>query len=293
MTMGSSSAAAATDDGLKARRTLERLAKLPASIETIRRTLDASLDPDCTASRLEEILSSDAAATGGLLKLANSAFFGVRRQVRTPVTAIGVVGLRRLRTLLRHLMAGRILESLGGRHPAIAVCRRRAMSAAVIAAEIGARLGRGDEAELRIAGLLHNVGELAAAVDDPDRYNAVIARPAAAATEASRAWLGLDFEEITVALMEAWGFPPTYVAAGGRWREGPAADASDEIRRFVSVIRVAGRAALGWRPEEDAGEFDESVLELAAEPPIELRREEMAAIAAGVPVGVADLLHTL
>ena len=291
MTSGSLRAPAARFGQTPAEETLARLKELPASIRVLREALDACADPDSTATHLEDILSRDPGASAGLLKLANSAFFGVRGEVRTPTAAIGVVGFRRLQTLLRHLMAGRILESLGGPHAAVAVCRKRALAAAVIAADVGERMGRGDEAELRIAGLLHNVGELAAAVDDGDAYERL--QSAADPAEAARSELGLSFEQIGAALMEDWGFPVAYVASGALWRTGPGPDEPEDIGDFVGVIRLAGEAALEWERSHGDHAFSEPLLELASKPPTALAREQMASIAAAVAAGLADLIHTL
>ena len=149
---------------------LRDVKELPTSFEVIQHALDLLATPGCTNEGLQEILAADASASAGLMKLANSAYFGVAAQVRTPATAIRVVGRRRLEALLRHLLIGKLISLLAAEHPAAEEIRSTAMTAAVVAAKMADGQTGDEPAELQLLGLTHNLGELALLTAAPSDY---------------------------------------------------------------------------------------------------------------------------
>src|SRR6185503_18186305 len=57
-------------------------------------------DPEITMEAVGRIIERDIAMTAQILKLVNSAFFGLRRQVSSPAEAANYLGLDTLRSLV-------------------------------------------------------------------------------------------------------------------------------------------------------------------------------------------------
>jgi len=66
---------------------------LPSSVMRLRTVLD---DPRSSADAVEAVVRPDAALTGNLLRMANSAFFGVPRRIESVRQAITLLGMRRV-----------------------------------------------------------------------------------------------------------------------------------------------------------------------------------------------------
>jgi putative nucleotidyltransferase with HDIG domain len=174
------------------------------------------------------IIEQDIAMAAKVLQLANSAYFGRRSPVSRVSDAVAYLGLDALRALALHAAAFRSFQvdppipgfDLDDLHRH---CTRVARLAAAVAAETGA--GR----ETFTAGLLHDVGLLVMASQDPE----ALARTLAIAREQGRpiheveyTQYGVTHAEVGAHLLALWGLPHTVTegVAGHndpRWRELP------------------------------------------------------------------------
>ncbi len=264
---------------LSANKTIALLADLrdlPASFHVIEHALDLMPHSECTNERLQEILMADPAASAGITRLANSAYFGVAARIRTPATAIRVVGHRRLETLLRHLIVGRLFELLAAEHPMAETLRTTALVAAAVGA--GLTSDWADEAadELRLIGVIHNLGELALLTSAPAEYLAVRAliakEPETDAEVIAREYFGMGFAEITAWLLEGWRFPREQVEAVRRWPAPWSAD-DDPPGRLTLAAHVAASLARDWDQTQPAEEsVDPRALEELGVNPMRLRQ---------------------
>jgi HD-like signal output (HDOD) protein len=74
-------------------------AKLPVMSEVAQELIRTLNDDDASAGQVEKILSKDPALTANVLRLANSAQFGLSRQVQSLDHAIQLLGMARVRSL--------------------------------------------------------------------------------------------------------------------------------------------------------------------------------------------------
>lgn len=251
--------------------------ELPSAAAALQRALVMLDEPLCTNLRLERVLTSDQGAVVGLLRLANSAYFGVPGEVSSAATAVRVVGHRRLRALLCHLIAGKLFEILRLDVPIVDRVRRKALAAAIVCAEIGAPLG--DSEELRVLGLLHNVGELGLASEFPEEFSR-----AADPVE----MFGIRYEAAGAALLRAWRMPEAMADAASFWRTAPARHAHGDSQRAIDAVHVGGTLAEAWIDEEStataAARVQEDVLERLG-----LRQPRVTAMFGAIPGGIHEL----
>ena len=74
-------------------------AKLPIMTEVAHSLVRTLNDPDASAAQIQTIISKDPALTANLLRMANSAQFGLSRQVLSLEHAITMLGMSRIRSL--------------------------------------------------------------------------------------------------------------------------------------------------------------------------------------------------
>lgn len=255
------------------------LATLPV---TVIRLLDLLQDATRCATDVQTVLERDPAMTANILKLSNSAYYGVRRTISTVRDALVLLGNRAVATLafatgmspvLRRDLAGYGMDrDEFWRH-----CLTTA-AASSLAADL-----RGDQrwrCQAFTAGLVHDVGML---VMDAHLVAARVRLPEAADDEEQRRreveYFGYDHAAVGAALAEAWGFPVTLCTAIAHHHTPSAAADSVEITRAVAagdMVAEALRANPG-RPWSDdvisalevlgfeAADFGELALDLATD----------------------------
>jgi HD-like signal output (HDOD) protein len=161
-----------------------------------------------SARELSRLLASDMPLAGRVMKLANSAYFGMRGRVRSLQFAVTVVGFTTVRTMATVALTDLHDES---RLPADFwdVSTALALSAATLAPRFGER-----PQDALCLGLLAQLGMALLHHDDPDGYAALIAghRPAVARRAAEVQRYGISALRLTSVALEEWGFPASMVA---------------------------------------------------------------------------------
>jgi HD-like signal output (HDOD) protein len=164
------------------------------------------------------VVERDLGMTAEILKLVNSAFFGLRREIVSVAEAVRFLGLDTIKSLVLSLHAfaqfngaahGRFsLDALWAHSLATAIQARRLVEAE--AADLKLR----DEAF--VAGLLHDIGKVVLASNFTEQYDAIeLSTPAEAGglVEVERAAFGTDHAGVGGYLLGLWGLPVTVVEA--------------------------------------------------------------------------------
>lgn len=193
---------------------LDRLPSVPALYTEIVQRLKS---PEVTMDALAEVVAKDAAMTASVLKLANSAFFGLGRTLVDPAEAISYLGSDVLQGLVvsHHIfqyctpLAGdeSFLDDLMAHSTRVSsLAGLIARAEAVPNAQIG---------EILISGLLHDVGRLILAAVYPKAYFLVRQRREPTISLGSREVqvFGATHAEVGGYLLGLWGLPDPVVDA--------------------------------------------------------------------------------
>jgi HD-like signal output (HDOD) protein/CheY-like chemotaxis protein len=171
------------------------------------------LDPDATAAHAAALVERDVAMSAKVLQLVNSAFFGLGRRVARISEAVHYLGLDTLRALVLHAGA---FEAFAPMRPIdgfdIGALQRRSHLAARIAARLAPDPRTRDAAFT--AGMLHGVGLLVLARQDPYVFAEVIAHAQHGATplhEVEYAHHGSSHAELGAYVLGIWGLPEPIV----------------------------------------------------------------------------------
>lgn len=237
------------------------LAALPA---TSLRLLQLLEEPDASAERVVGVIEKDPALTANLLKLSNSAYYGLPRRVASAREALMQLGSR---TVLTIAFATSMGEVMRGPMSGYRLPRRCLWSHALATAVAAARLcGSGADAGLRdrafTAGLVHDIGKLLL-----DRLLQRQLEPlpphvgAEGLLAAEVALFGFDHAKAGAALAEAWNFPPDLIEAIGR-HHAPPAGAPVLVRVVAAANLVA--ASIGEHAGAEVVTPEEYDLALAA-----------------------------
>lgn len=193
---------------------LDRNFEMPSVPIVLSKILQLVDDNRASARRLEELILHDPSLSVRILKLANSAFYSFRSEVRTISRAIALLGLN----LVRSLAIGvSIFESFtkGLRHETKSIGQLWMHSFAVglTAQEIWSKRSSRVEGEFALlCGLLHDLGKIAYFKTDTEGYSRLFAMeksdedPDIGALEIK--YYGIDHAALGARLAQKWSLPP-------------------------------------------------------------------------------------
>lgn len=188
---------------------LRRIHHLP-SLPTVVLELLASVDQeDINLEDLAQKIAHDQAITARTLRLANSSFYGMERQVTSIQEAIAILGFRTVRSIATTAALLGAFERSAENRFDFDRFWQHAIAAAVCARELAPYLALHPD-HAYSAGLLHDIGRLVLATQFQNEYTATLdyqAKQNCPLLEAERAVLGIDHAQVGEALTQHWKFP--------------------------------------------------------------------------------------
>jgi HD-like signal output (HDOD) protein len=185
-------------------------AKLPVMSEVAHALIRTLNDESATAAQVEAIMAKDPGMTATLLRLANSAQFGLSRQVLSLDHAISLMGLSRVRALA-------LSGSMGAAFPQVAGLDRTefwtfSMACAGYAQWLAGGAGM-DPQQAWLAGMMMRLGELLIGQRAPQSLAEIESLPKKATSrwEREQRLLGFDEAQVTAVLARHWNFPEAIV----------------------------------------------------------------------------------
>lgn len=190
------------------------LPTMPAAALAVMRETE---DPESTATTVARHLAQDQALTARVLRLANSAFYGLPRQVTNAQDAVVVLGMRAVKNLsliastypwLSKPLVGYAMEPME--------LWRHSFAVGVGAQYIADKTRTCDPDEAFTGGLLHDLGKLALSVWLEDKVGPMLEvsrRGQMPFEDVERKVLGFDHAEVGAFMGESWNLPPQIVKA--------------------------------------------------------------------------------
>jgi HD-like signal output (HDOD) protein len=212
---------------------------LPSAPKVVRKLIDTFNQEDVDLLYAASLIEDDPVLTAKLLKMANSAFFGLTRNVSNARDAISVMGLIKVRALV-------IGASLSEGFHCVASVNlnqfwRYSMNSANLSRYIALPI-KIDESTAFTAGLVHGIGELMMhaampeAMLDLDRSIPMLDLKR---SRAERGLFGYSYAEVGAALAKEWRFPKKMIDA---IQHQTAPFENDVYEPIAGVIHVAS-----WR----------------------------------------------
>ncbi|MEX0884861.1 MAG: HDOD domain-containing protein [Phycisphaeraceae bacterium] len=196
---------------------ISHIATLPEVTLKIIRLVE---DPDSTAHDLNRVITNDPALGARILKVVNSAFYGLPGQIGSINRAIVLLGLNAVKniaiaaSLAKLFRGGRITPNFNARdlwsHSVACASATR-----LLAKHVG--LGLPDEAFL--AGLIHDIGILVEMQARRPKFTQALelleTNPEMTLRQAEQQCLGADHQHFGAGLCRAWKFPSSFAYVTG------------------------------------------------------------------------------
>jgi len=239
------------------RKIISNTASLPAMPEVMLKVQKMIQHPGTSPAQLAKILETDPSMVAGILKVANSAYYGFRGKVSTIQHASALFGTRRLAELITAMSAGGVLgRAMEGYGLAAGDMWRHSITVACTASEIAAAVASDALDSAYMAGLLHDMGKI---ILDPyvrkrrllfDHYFS--SHPEKTIQDAERDILGFDHAVIAAILCEKWNLPKS-ISFGIRHHHQPSSAGDHQLSHIVHLAdyitvqtgsRGGGKAAI-------------------------------------------------
>ena len=265
---------------------ISHIATLP---EITLKSIELVEDPASTAQDLHHIISNDPALCSRILKVVNSAFYGLPRQIGSINRAIVLLGLNAVKniaiaaSLTKLFRGGELCANFSARDLWVHSIATGAASK-MICDELS--LGLPDEAFL--SGLMHDIGIMVQMQSMRKKLVELFERmeydddgaPTTEMVELERDIFGADHQAFGAGLCERWKFPKSFTYVSGHHHDPLALP--PESRRLTCVIyladRLAGQVGLGFRGDLPSLQVDPAVLDAVGMLP-----EAFEKVRAGLP----------
>lgn len=216
---------------------IQQASRLPPIPKAAQKALQLIRNPDSNAAGLAEILGTDQVLAGQVLRLANSAYYGMENRIVTVQQAIVVLGMNMIQELIMASTTSRYLDqALPGYDLQRGELWHHAMGTAVGARLISKRQRLKVNEEAYFAGLLCDIGKLIFSnllqeqkIDETDwECHSFL--------EIERAYFGIDHAMLGAEIARLWQLPENLVTAIAYHHEPLAAP---DHQSLVAAIHIA------------------------------------------------------
>lgn len=232
------------------RRAIGTVRHLPILPETYQGLARVLADVDAPLAAAAALVERDAALCAKMLQVVNSAFFGLPRRVSSVQTAVSLLGVATLKSLV---LAMKVFDIVPAGRRLGSYCVRRLQRHCLLVGNVARHLvsSRREAEDAFTAGILHEVGELVLAAELPETLSTVAeaVRDTGKARETiERERFGATHGELGAALLSTWGLPYPIVEATLHHHRPARVDGTD--RQMLAAVHVAD----GLAGETDLGD---------------------------------------
>jgi putative nucleotidyltransferase with HDIG domain len=187
---------------------------LPTVPDVADRVIEVLDDPDSSADDVRAVIQRDASLAARILKVSNSAMYGIPSEISSVGQAISLIGARAVRNLVMAVAMREVYREFGE-------LEQRLWDHGSAAGPVAAAIARHFKIEVDVdgvftAGLLHDIGKTALANSHRAEYEALskeVGEGGAAGAAAEREQFGFDHAELGARVAESWKLPPPLIEA--------------------------------------------------------------------------------
>lgn len=224
---------------------LKKIDELPSLPVVTSEVINLIENPEISAQQVSESISKDQVLTGKILKMVNSAYYGLPRKVATLTEAVTILGMDTLRTLTIGFSAYRTFSyGPGVKGLTTNQVLQHSLACAGAAKAISQRIGYQMAEQAFLAGLLHDIGKMVLVNFLKEEYTQVIEKTNAEEKNLVMAEvevLGLDHAQLGKMLAEKWNLPDILIAPIANHHKP---DRNSEHLLITQIVHLANALAV-------------------------------------------------
>jgi HD-like signal output (HDOD) protein len=188
-------------------KTCTTLYTLPKVYLEVKKVID---NPESTMVDLSRAISIDPGMTATVLKLVNSAFYGMPRKVETISRAVGILGMQPLHDLALAVSVTNAFSGLNQQVMSMKVFWANSFFSGLVARELARKCFLVDSERMFVEGLLREIGHLILYEQMPEQAEQALRESATSGAPihaVEQKIFGFDFTEVGQKLVETWQLP--------------------------------------------------------------------------------------
>lgn len=190
---------------------LRSLKNLPPFPMVAQRALLLLNKPEVSIQELVEVVKFDPAVTANILRISNSAYFGLRREIHSLHQALMLLGTQELLKIIIASGATRLFSApTPGYFEERQGLWRHSVSCALMVDILARELAPNDQATGFTAGLMHDIGKVVLSLFVEQKYHEimeVVEKQGVSFQAAEKIILGVDHAEMGGEMARMWDFP--------------------------------------------------------------------------------------
>lgn len=227
--------------------TINNIAALPTIPEVATKILNMVNDPDVSFKVVAAEISKDQAMTTNILKLCNSAYFSKGKEISSIDRAIVILGIREVTNIVIVVAAKPLLNKFViGYDLGKGELWKQGLLVGTIAKSIALQRNRKDISDIVFTGgILHTIGKTVLAIFVQNTYNDImdeVNTKGCTFSEAEKAIMGYNHQEISEKILEKWNFPPVLQAIARYYSEPE--NAPEQFMQEVSIVHIANTVSI-------------------------------------------------
>ncbi len=231
---------------------LSRVKELPALPQIYTRVTTLLDDVNASANKIGEVVQTEPSIASRILRMVNSAYYGLPYSVTSIPQTITLIGRDRLKDILIGTLLAGLFKNIENENFSMDTFWKHSIKTAIIARHIAMQSAHVlDHEALFTAGLLHDIGRLVIAgqlQEEQAQIETMTAEGGLDIIEAEITVLGFDHTDLSKALLQKWRLPDLLVSAVKNHHEtdhfGPFADTN-------CIVYLANHLSNGSPPAEE------------------------------------------
>lgn len=280
------------DTGDIKKKILKKINDLPPMPKVLMKARQVLSDPNSSFKDISKIIETDQAIAAKVLKVANSAYYGLSGMVSSIHQASVVLGYQTLEQVITMVSSTSLLgKQLRGYGLSAGVLWKHSLASAMASKLIAKKRAPTVESDAFSVGLIHDAGKLAldayVAQKRPeiDRF---LREKSPSFLEAERQILGFDHTEMAFELCQKWKLPESHAAAM-RYHHTPEQANGNQLAHIVHIANyLAEQAGYSGGPG-----FENQPLNTASLEKLRLKTEELEEMIQEVAASVEEITATL
>jgi putative nucleotidyltransferase with HDIG domain len=188
-------------------RSLNRLPAFPATVNKVTSLIN---NPDSSLSELVEVIRLDQAITANILRMCNSAYFGLRHKVDNVHDAIMYLGKKNVVRAVMAAGCSRFFKDTPGYEAEAKDLWEHAVGTALMSQILAKKILKHEDSQLFTAALMHDIGKIILGEFVSEKYHEIMngmSVRACSFLEAEEEVLGMNHAEVGGVITAAWNFP--------------------------------------------------------------------------------------
>ena len=221
---------------------------MPAFPKSVQRVLELTRDVNCTPKDLVEVIDKDPVLTVKILKVVNSAYYSLPKQITSVGHSVVYLGFNTIKNLALSIAAIGMLPKTNDAQFDVQQYLLHSLATAAIAKQLALKVDDADPMDCFIAGLLHDFGKVVLAQFMPKEFRTALdvsQQQGKSLHLALRDVMEVDHAVVGAMLVEKWRFAPKLVETI-RHQYSPELADSDMIACVFGANQIGKQLKFGF-----------------------------------------------